>query len=121
MVAIPEPAFEQHARERTVAMVELSLRLPCPYKAIAKAKAALDRLLADHNEPAIEPPLVPIADLLTDQRACETLESMGVYLLGHLADRTYAELFDGVLIGHGTLTKLRTELRKIGSDFKAPS
>jgi hypothetical protein len=46
---------------------------------------------------------------------------MGVYLLGHLAERTYAELFDGVLIGHGTLTKLRTELRKIGSDFKAPS
>ena len=115
------PAFDRNRIATALRTLRIDLRHHDAQEAIYRGHATLERLLAAHNEPAPDPPMVPIADVLTDHRACETLEAMGVYLIGHLAEKTYAELLDGVLIGHGTLNFLQMELRKNGMDFKPPS
>lgn len=62
--------------------------------------------------------MILIADVLDDCRAVETLDKMGVYFLGHLTERTRAELYDGNYIGHGTLNFLLTVLQKHGLEYK---
>lgn len=113
--AIAEPLVQQ-----AIGTLSIDLRHHDWQEGIYRAHATIERLRKSHLEPKAEPPLIVIADILDDCRAVETLDKMGIYLLGHLTDHTRAEIYDGDLIGHGTLNFLHTVLQSHNLDFKPP-
>jgi hypothetical protein len=118
MAAKLPPAIDERLVESALATLAVDLRHESATEAIFRAHVTLERLKAAHLEPRCEPPMIVIADILDDCRACDTLDAMGIYLLGHLTQHAYADLLDGESIGRGTLNRLRTELKKYGLDFK---